>query len=52
VLYEYRYQLTTWAGRVIYRVRVGVPGRDPRMMAKTVHLVNAGGPIPTMAFLL
>ena len=23
-----------------------------RLVSKTVHLVNAGGPIPTMAFLI
>ncbi|GAB2983113.1 ring-hydroxylating dioxygenase subunit beta [Amycolatopsis acidiphila] len=52
VLFEYRYQLTTWAGRVIHRVRVGAPERGPRLASKTVHLVNAGGPVPTLAFLL
>ncbi|HVV08055.1 aromatic-ring-hydroxylating dioxygenase subunit beta [Amycolatopsis sp.] len=50
VLYEYRYQMTTWAGRVIHRVRLTEQG--PRLVAKTVHLVNAGGPVPTLAFLL
>jgi 3-phenylpropionate/cinnamic acid dioxygenase small subunit len=52
VLYEYRYQMTTWAGRVIHRIRVGDAGRGPRLVAKTVHLINAGAAIPTMAFLL
>ncbi|MFJ8816325.1 aromatic-ring-hydroxylating dioxygenase subunit beta [Amycolatopsis thermoflava] len=52
VLYEYRYQMTTWAGRVIHRVRAGDPARGPRLVRKTVHLVNAGGPVPTLAFLL
>jgi len=50
VLYEYRYQMTVWAGRVIHRVRLAETG--PRLVAKTVHLVNAGGPVPTLAFLL
>ncbi len=50
VLYEYRHALTTWAGRYAYRVRTGPAG--PRLSAKTVHLVNAGGPIPTMSFLI
>jgi 3-phenylpropionate/cinnamic acid dioxygenase small subunit len=52
VLYEYRYGMTVWAGRVIHRIRVGDPQRGPRLVAKTVHLVNAGAAIPTMAFLL
>jgi 3-phenylpropionate/cinnamic acid dioxygenase small subunit len=52
VLYEYRYQMTTWAGRVIHRVRAGHAERGPRLVAKTVHLVNAGAAIPTLAFLL
>lgn len=51
VLYEYRYQLTTWAGRVIYRVRSN-EAAGIRLVCKTIHLVNAGGPVPTMAFLL
>jgi 3-phenylpropionate/cinnamic acid dioxygenase small subunit len=52
VLYEYRYQTTIWAGRVIHRVRVSDPEHGPRLVAKTVHLINAGGPVPTLAFLL
>jgi 3-phenylpropionate/cinnamic acid dioxygenase small subunit len=52
VLYEYRYGMTVWAGRVIHRVRTTDPERGPRLVAKTVHLVNAGAPLPTMAFLL
>jgi 3-phenylpropionate/cinnamic acid dioxygenase small subunit len=50
VLYEYRFAMTVWAGRVIHRVRTNGP--EPRLVAKTVHLVNAGDPLPTMAFLL
>jgi 3-phenylpropionate/cinnamic acid dioxygenase small subunit len=52
VLYECRYQMTIWAGRVIHRVRAGHAERGPRLVAKTVHLVNAGAAIPTLAFLL
>jgi 3-phenylpropionate/cinnamic acid dioxygenase small subunit len=52
VLYEYRYGMTVWAGRVVHRVRTTDPERGPRLVAKTVHLVNAGDPLPTMAFLL
>ena len=39
-LYEYRYDLNIWAGRVIYRVRKR-PDGELRLVAKTVHLVNA-----------
>jgi 3-phenylpropionate/cinnamic acid dioxygenase small subunit len=52
VLYEYRYGMTVWAGRVVHRVRTTDPERGPTLVAKTVHLVNAGDPLPTMAFLL
>jgi 3-phenylpropionate/cinnamic acid dioxygenase small subunit len=50
-LYEYRYAMNVWAGRVIYRVRTR-PDGQLRLASKTVHLVNAGGPLPTLAFLL
>jgi 3-phenylpropionate/cinnamic acid dioxygenase small subunit len=50
VLFEYRFGLTTWAGRYIHRVRVH--DAELRLVEKTVHLVNAGGPVPTMAFLI
>ena len=50
VVFEYRYSMTTWAGRYIYRIRTGGP--EPRLVGKTVHLINAGGPIPTMSFLI
>jgi 3-phenylpropionate/cinnamic acid dioxygenase small subunit len=49
-LYEYRYGLTIWAGRYIHRIRTA--GERPLLAAKTVHLVNAGGPIQTMSFLI
>jgi 3-phenylpropionate/cinnamic acid dioxygenase small subunit len=49
-LYEYRYGMTVWAGRCIHRIRSTDDGL--RLVAKTVNLVNAGGPIPTMAFLI
>jgi 3-phenylpropionate/cinnamic acid dioxygenase small subunit len=50
MLFEYRYGLTTWAGRYIYKIRTSGP--EPRLVAKTVHLVNAGGPVTTMSFLI
>jgi 3-phenylpropionate/cinnamic acid dioxygenase small subunit len=51
VLYEYRYGMTTWAGRVIHRVVVD-PAGGLRLREKIIHLVNAGDPLPTLAFLL
>jgi 3-phenylpropionate/cinnamic acid dioxygenase small subunit len=50
VLYEYRFSLTTWAGRYTYQLRSGPSGL--RLVSKTVNLVNAAGPIPTMSFLI
>jgi 3-phenylpropionate/cinnamic acid dioxygenase small subunit len=50
VLVEYRFASTLWAGRYLHTIRRAEGGL--RLAAKTVHLVNAGGPIPTMAFLI
>jgi 3-phenylpropionate/cinnamic acid dioxygenase small subunit len=50
VLVEYRFAITLWAGRYLHTIR-RTEGRL-RLAGKTVHLVNAGGPIPTMAFLI
>lgn len=50
VLFEYRHTLTPWAGRYVYRIRTSGP--EPKLVAKTVHLVNGAGPIPTMSFLV
>jgi 3-phenylpropionate/cinnamic acid dioxygenase small subunit len=50
VLYEYRFSLTTWAGRYTYQLRSGPRGL--RLVSKTVNLVNAAGAIPTMSFLI
>jgi 3-phenylpropionate/cinnamic acid dioxygenase small subunit len=50
MLFEYRYGTTTWAGRYVYKIRTSGP--EPKLSAKTVHLVNAGGPITTMSFLI
>jgi 3-phenylpropionate/cinnamic acid dioxygenase small subunit len=49
-LFEYRYALTVWAGRYLHKIRT--TGDSPTLVAKTVHLVNAGGPLPTMSFLI
>jgi 3-phenylpropionate/cinnamic acid dioxygenase small subunit len=50
VLFEYRVEMTTWAGRYLHRIETGPDGL--RLIDKTVHLVNAQGPIPTLAFLI
>jgi 3-phenylpropionate/cinnamic acid dioxygenase small subunit len=50
VLVEYRFAMTVWAGRYVHTIRRGPDG--PKLAAKTVHLVNAGGAIPTMSFLI
>ncbi|HEY3877080.1 MAG TPA: aromatic-ring-hydroxylating dioxygenase subunit beta [Trebonia sp.] len=50
VLVEYRFAMTLWAGRYLHTIRAAEGGL--RLAGKTVHLVNAGGPIPTMAFVI
>jgi 3-phenylpropionate/cinnamic acid dioxygenase small subunit len=50
VLVEYRFAMTLWAGRYLHTIRAAESGL--RLAGKTVHLVNAGGPIPTMSFLI
>jgi 3-phenylpropionate/cinnamic acid dioxygenase small subunit len=50
VLFEQRFALTIWAGRYLHRIRINGP--QLRLIEKTVHLVNAADPIPTMAFLI
>ena len=50
VLVEYRFASTLWAGRYLHTIRR--TGDGLRLVGKTVHLVNAGGPIPTMSFLV
>jgi len=49
-LFEYRHQQRVWAGRAVHRVRRHPGGH--RLVSKTVHLVNAGGPLETLAFLI
>lgn len=50
VLYEYRFTMIPWAGRYVYRIRTD--GDELRLAAKTVHLVNGDGAVPTMSFLV
>ena len=50
VLVEYRFAMTVWARRYLHKIRRADGGL--RLAGKTVHLVNADGAIPTMAFLI
>ena len=49
-LFEYRIRQRFWAGRVRHTVRRTPEG--PRLVRKVVHLVDAGGPVETLAFLI
>ncbi|MDH3047296.1 aromatic-ring-hydroxylating dioxygenase subunit beta [Gordonia alkanivorans] len=49
-LFEYRHDQRVWAGRVIHVVRRTADGL--RLASKTVHLISAGGPVDTLAFLI
>ncbi|MEE2031443.1 MULTISPECIES: aromatic-ring-hydroxylating dioxygenase subunit beta [Rhodococcus] len=49
-LFEYRYTQRIWAGRVVHKVRR--TGDGLRLASKTVHLISAGGPVETLAFLI
>jgi benzoate/toluate 1,2-dioxygenase beta subunit len=55
VLHEYRaqstHQIQIWAGRYEYRLRRAADGRM-RMFYKRVDLINATGPVPSLAFLI
>ena len=49
-LFEYRLRQRFWAGRVSHTVRKHPDG--PRLVRKIVHLIDAGGPVETLAFLV
>ena len=49
-LFEYRHTQRVWAGRVIHKVRRHPDGL--KLAGKTVHLISAGGPVDTLAFLI
>jgi 3-phenylpropionate/cinnamic acid dioxygenase small subunit len=49
-LFEYRLRQRFWAGRVIHTIRLSAQG--PRLIRKIVHLIDAGGPVETLAFLI
>jgi 3-phenylpropionate/cinnamic acid dioxygenase small subunit len=50
VLFEHRFELTTWAGRYVYTLRTD--GDELRLASKTVHLVNGDSALSTMSFLI
>ncbi|BBZ59230.1 aromatic-ring-hydroxylating dioxygenase subunit beta [Mycolicibacterium monacense] len=49
-LFEYRLRQRFWAGRVSHTIRRSPDGL--RLVRKIVHLVDAGGPVETLAFLI
>ena len=49
-LFEYRHTQRVWAGRVIHKVRRHADGF--KLAGKTVHMISAGGPVDTLAFLI
>jgi 3-phenylpropionate/cinnamic acid dioxygenase small subunit len=49
-LFEYRVHRRFWAGRVVHTVRRSDDGL--RLVRKVVHLIDASGPIDTLAFLI
>jgi 3-phenylpropionate/cinnamic acid dioxygenase small subunit len=49
-LFEYRLRQRLWAGRVVHTIRLSPDG--PRLIRKIVHLIDAGGPVETLAFLI
>jgi 3-phenylpropionate/cinnamic acid dioxygenase small subunit len=49
-LFEYRLRQRTWAGRVSHTVRRTPDG--PRLVRKIVNLIDSGGPVDTLAFLI
>jgi 3-phenylpropionate/cinnamic acid dioxygenase small subunit len=49
-LFEYRVRQRYWAGRVVHTIRRSKDG--PKLVRKIVHLIDASGPIDTLAFLI
>ncbi|BCO34298.1 ring-hydroxylating dioxygenase subunit beta [Mycobacterium heckeshornense] len=49
-LFEYRIRQRYWAGRVVHTIRRSNDG--PKLVRKIVHLIDASGPIDTLAFLI
>jgi 3-phenylpropionate/cinnamic acid dioxygenase small subunit len=50
ILFEYRIEMNTWAGQYLHRIDTRSEGF--RLIEKTVHLVNAQGPVRTLSFLI
>jgi 3-phenylpropionate/cinnamic acid dioxygenase small subunit len=51
VLYEFRYGMTIWAGRYIYKLVIAADS-SIKLRAKTVHLITGDAPISNLAFLI
>jgi 3-phenylpropionate/cinnamic acid dioxygenase small subunit len=49
-LFEYRIRQRFWAGRVSHTIRRSPEGL--RLVRKIVNLIDAGGPVETLAFLI
>jgi 3-phenylpropionate/cinnamic acid dioxygenase small subunit len=49
-LFEYRLRQRFWAGRVLHTIRRSSDG--PWLIRKIVHLIDASGPVETLAFLI
>ncbi|MDT5125871.1 MAG: hypothetical protein QOG79_1833 [Mycobacterium sp.] len=49
-LFEYRIRQRFWAGRVSHTIRRSPHG--PQLVRKTVNLIDASGPVETLAFLI
>jgi 3-phenylpropionate/cinnamic acid dioxygenase small subunit len=49
-VFEYRLRQRSWAGRVTHTVRRTPDG--PWLVRKIVNLIDAGGPVDTLAFLI
>jgi 3-phenylpropionate/cinnamic acid dioxygenase small subunit len=49
-LFEYRLRQRFWAGQVLHTIRRSPDG--PRLIRKIVHLIDASGPVETLAFLI
>lgn len=51
-LFEYRFRQRFWAGRVTHVVRRSTSSSDLWLVAKIVNLIDAGGAVDTLAFLI
>ncbi|BBZ70515.1 ring-hydroxylating dioxygenase subunit beta [Mycobacterium paraseoulense] len=51
-LFEYRVRQRVWAGRVVHTVRRADADGELWLVRKIVHLIDASGPVDTLAFLI